>query len=489
MTHATTQTAPKGTTQSSTPFHWKGAKILPTALIFITAMSMWMMTPPEGLTVQTWHLFVVFLATIVGVIAKPLPMGAIVVLAISALSTTQTLKLDQCLSTFSSPVVWLIVMAFFLAKGFEKTGLGNRIAYFFMRALGKSNLGLSYGFVLTELFLAPFIPSNTARGAGIIFPVVSALCHRQAELGDKKSEHKLGSFLMAVCFHTNMITSAMFLTGLVGNPLIATFAGASGVKIDWMTWAIAAIVPGIVNLLVMPWIVWKMNPAKLETSSDTVQFAKDKLTELGSLKIQEWIMLITFGGILALWVFGESSGIDATTTAFLGLSIMLVSGILDWRDLIKEHNAWETMMWFAPLLMMATFLTKFGMMDWFSGHMQTAVTGFSWPMALVILSLIYYYVHYLFASVTAHITALYSAFLVVLIALGTPPMLAAISLAVLSSLSGTLTHFGTGTAPVYFGTGYFTVKSWWRMSFILSLFCLAIWSVVGGVWWKFLGYW
>ena len=210
---------------------------------------------------------------------------------------------------------------------------------------------------------------------------------------------------------------------------------------------------------------------------------------MGGLQRDEWIMLGTFGLTLLLWIFSESWNIEPTTTAILGLSLLLFSGVLEWKDVLNEKGAWETMIWFAPLLMMATFLTKFGMMDWFSHKMQGYVAGMHWSVAYAILCLVYYYSHYCFASITARITALYSAFLLTMIALGTPPMLAAMSLAVISSLAGTLTHFGTGSAPVFFGAGYVTVAEWWRLSFILSLIGLAVWFVAGGLWWKALGYW
>ncbi|WP_338453808.1 Transporter permease domain protein (plasmid) [Candidatus Bealeia paramacronuclearis] len=257
----------------------------------------------------------------------------------------------------------------------------------------------------------------------------------------------------------------------------------------WFTWTVAAIVPGLVHLSLLPYVIYKIYPPHIKKSPDAVIHAQDKLKEMGDLKSEEWIMLVTFLMALLFWMFSESWGIEATTTAIFGISILLFTGVLDWKDVIKEHSAWETMLWFAPLLMMATFLTKFGMMSWFSDQMQASVSGFHWGQAFIILSLVYFYSHYGFASITARVTALYSAFLVTMIALGTPPMLAAMSLAILSNLAGTLTHFGTGSAPIFFGAGYVSVGDWWRLSFILSLLGLTVWGIVGGIWWKVLGYW
>lgn len=468
---------------------WTGAKPLPTLLLLSIGFAFWVQSPPEGLSLQAYHLLIIFLGTIFAVILKPLPVGAISMLAVTLCISTETLDLNQCLSGFSTSVAWLIVMAFFMALGFKSTGLGTRIAYFFVSKLGKSSLGLAYGFVATELFLAPFIPSNTARGAGVLFPVVSSLALQQGSDPKKGTRKRLGAFLIQVCFQVNLITSAMFLTGLVGNPLIVSMAAASGVEITWASWAIAAIVPGLINLIVMPLALYKIYPPTMKESPDAQEAARTHLQQLGNLSFKEIVMILTFSFVMFLWVFGETLGISPTTAAMIGLSILLFTGALKWQDCIKENGAWETLMWFAPLLMMATFLTEFGMMAWFSGHVQTIVAPFSWPITMAIVVLVYFYIQYIFASVTARITALYSVFLSVLIAAGAPPVASAMMLAVLSALPGSLTHFGTATAPVYFGSGYVTLKEWWRNSFIMSVINLAIWIGFGGLWWKIIGLW
>lgn len=470
-------------------FEWHGAKPIPTLVLLLVGGIFWLQSPPDGLTVQAWHLLIIFLGTIFAVILKPLPTGAISMVAITLCIGTSTLSLADCLSSFSSSVAWLVVMAFFMALGFKTTGLGTRIAYFFVMILGRSTVGLSYGLILTELLLAPFIPSNTARGAGIIFPIITALAQEQGSDPKKGTRKKVGAFLIQVCFQTNLITSAMFLTGLVGNPLVVSLAQASGVTITWGGWAVAAIIPGMINLLLLPLVIYKIYPPTLKVSEGAQDQARARLKELGGLKVNEVLMISTFFVVLILWVFGEAWGVHATAAAMIGLSVLLLTGVLKWQDCVKEKEAWETLMWFAPLLMMATFLTKFGMMDWFSKHVQSMVASFSLPLTFAIVTLVYFYVQYFFASVTARITALYGAFLTVLIAAGAPPEVSAMLLAVLSALAGSLTHFGTATAPVYFGAGYVTVQEWWRNSFIMSVVNLAVWGGFGALWWKILGLW
>ena len=449
----------------------------------------WLLPVPEGLDVRAWKLFIIFFSTIVGIILKLMPMGAMAFLAILACSLTGVLSLKESLVSFSLPVTWLIVFAFVIARGFILTGLGSRIAYFFISLLGKNTLGLSYGFVLTETLLAMFIPSNTARGAGIVFPIVQSLSTEYNSNPNDESRKDIGAYLMKVCFQTNTMTSAMFLTAIVCNPLVASLAGDVGLSISWGQWALMTLVPGALCLIMIPLVLYILYAPKIKNTPEAPSVAKDKLKTMGKLSFDEIVMLGVFGTLLVLWMGGKQFGIDATTTALLGVIVLLVTGVLSWNDILEEKGAWGTMVWFAVLLGMAGYLAKFGMMAWVSHKMEGVVHGMHWGPALIVLLLTYFYIHYFFASVTAHVTALYGVFLAVAITTGAPPMMAAMLLGALSGVSGCLTHYGTGSAPVYFGSGYVTLKEWWTLGAILSVIYLSIWGVIGTAWWKMLGIW
>jgi len=457
--------------------------------LFVAAGFFWQLPPPEGLSLNGWHLLVLFVATIVGIVLKPLPMGGIALLSMTVGIFTQTISVNQAFQGFSSTIVWLVVFAFFLALGFMKTGLGTRVAYFFIASLGKSTLGLAYGLTLTDFLLSPFIPSTTARGAGIVLPIVKSIAQEQGSHGSSPTARLMGAYLIKVCFQINTITSALFLTAIVCNPLIASFAQDVGVELGWLTWAKATIVPGILNLAVIPWVLYKIYPPQIKHTPNASQLAREKLTAMGPLSRPERIMLTCFAVILVLWVGGTRWGIDATAAALLGVASLLIMRIVTVDDLLKDRGAWDTFLWFGPLLMMANLLPKEGVTVWFAHLIQSGIDGFTWPAALAVLGLVYYFIHYFFASVTAHIMAFYSAFLATLVAIGAPPMLSAMGLAVLSTLSGVLTHYGTSPAPAYYGAGYITIKEWWSISLVTSVVNLTIWIVVGGLWWKFLGFW
>ena len=446
------------------PLKLDGAKLYPSLVLVILFVLCWFFIPiPEGISVKGWHLFIIFILTILGLIIKPLPMGAMAFTAIAVVILTKTLSLQMALSSFSSSIVWLIISAFLLARGFIKTGLGSRIAYYFVSILGKNTLGLAYGLTAAEVLFAPLMPSNTARGAGIIYPIIAALNEQYGSKPELNTRKKIGSYLTKLLYQINVLTSAMFLTATAGNPLIVSIAMGQNVEITWGTWAIACIVPGLASLIVLPLLLYLIYPPEMKDTPEAPQFAKEQLKNLGALRSGEIVMLIVFAFLLGLWVFGDKYGIDATSAAIAGLVVLLISGVLKWSDIISEKNAWDTFIWMAVLIMLSDQLSKMGVTGWFGKKLQNSIASFDWITVFVLVSLFYFYAHYFFASMTAHISAMYGTFLVVAINAGAPPMLIALFLGVGSSLSAGLTNYGTGTAPVYFGTNYVTTAEWWRI--------------------------
>ncbi|TQR15682.1 anion permease [Psychrobacillus vulpis] len=450
----------------------------------------WFIPAPTGVKESAWHLFAVFVATIVGFISKPLPMGAISIIAMTVIAVTNTLTIEETLSGFGNSTIWLIVIAFFISRGFIKTGLGERIAYVFVRLFGKKTLSLSYSLLISDLILAPAIPSNTARAGGVIFPIIQSLSRTFGSKPEDGTERKMGAFLLTVGFQGNLITSAMFMTAMAANPLIVKLASdTAGVTITWFGWATAMIVPGLVALIVVPFIIYKIFPPEIKQTPEASRIAKEKLDEFGQLKSSEKRMIAVFIVVLGLWIGGDSLGIGATTAALIGLSLLLLLEVLTWSDIKNEQGAWDTLVWFATLFMMATYMNKLGLIPWFSKEVSLFVSGYNWMFAVLILALVYFYSHYFFASSTAHISAMYAAFLSVMLQAGAPAMLAVILLAAFSNLFGATTHYGSGPAPVFFGAGYIEQKKWWTVGFIVSTITILIFVIIGGLWWKLLGYW
>jgi DASS family divalent anion:Na+ symporter len=447
---------------------------------------LWLIPAPEGVETRAWHLLAVFVATIAGFIVQPLPVSAVALFGITVTVLTGTLTMPQALSGFGNSVVWLIVAAFFIASGFVKTGLGTRIAYWFLRILGRSSLGLAYSLIATDLVLAPGIPSNTARAGGVVYPILKSLGKALGSDADAGTERRISSFLTVSAYQGTVITSAMFLTAIAVNPLVAGLARGVGVEITWATWALAAFVPGLVSLLVVPSLIFRLYPPEIRETPAAAALARAELERLGPMTKKEWVMLGVFVLMLALWSM-SAVGVDTTAVALAGVVLLLLTRVLSWDDLLRERHAWDTMVWFATLLMMAGFLTEFGLMGWLNGTVAQVFEGFGWLPTLVGLAIVYFYTHYFFAGNSSHAGAMYAPFLGIAIAVGAPPLLAALVLGYFSSLMAGLTHYGTAPGPIFFGSGNVPLRTWWALGAIVGTTNILIWLGIGAFWWKALG--
>ena len=450
---------------------------------------LWFLPVPTGLKPQAWHLLSIFVATIIGFILQPLPIGAIAFISLSIAGLTKTLTPAEALNGFGQSIMWLIISAFLFALGFIKTGLGKRIAYRIMGAIGDSSLKLGYALALSDLAISPATPSNTARAGGIMYPIVRSLCSAfGSEPGD--SSRKIGSYLIKTAFAGNTITSAMFLTSCAPNTLVTVLAlQTAKVQISWGTWALAAVLPGLISLAIVPYLLYKIYPPEIDKTPEAKEIARKELEKMGPMSRGEKIVSGVFVLALVLWATGGITKIDATIVAMLGVGIMLIGKAIDWKDVLAEKGAWDTLIWMGGLISLASALTKHGVIAWFAKLIAGSLVGIPWTVALTILLLAYMYSHYAFASLSAHVTAMYAAFLAVAVGAGAPPFLAAMSLGVISALFGGLTHYATGPAPIYFGSGYIPQGTWWKLGFVLSLVNLIVFIGFGSFWWKVVGLW
>nr|WP_314741734.1 DASS family sodium-coupled anion symporter [uncultured Haemophilus sp.] len=469
-------------------------------LLIITAISvgLWQLTPPEGLSVPAWHTVIIFVATIAAIVCKVGEIGllGIVSMTIYALTYAAGAKNDagaikDALSQLSSSLIWLVVVAFMIARGFIKTGLGRRIALLMIRAFGKKTLGLAYGLAFADLILAPAMPSNTARCGGVIYPIADSLSRNFESYPENESRSKVGTFLVSCIGNMNDITSALFLTAYTGNLLVAKLATDLGYDFSWGSWMLAMLLPCVVSFIVIPLVIYFVTKPEIKNTPDAPALAVKQLAEMGKVKAGEWVMIFTVIVLLILWIFGQQLGVNATTTAFVGLSILLLSGVLSWDDIKNEKGAWDTLIWFAALLMMATQLQTLGFTKWFGELMGQEIGTFlgdtNWIILLVVINAAYFYLHYFFASGNAQIAALYSVLLGVGLSLNVPLAPLALSMAASSSLSCSLTQYTHARGPILFGAGYVPTGVWWKTGFIVSVVNQIILFGVGLIWWKMLG--
>lgn len=462
------------------------------AAILVVTLVIWFIPPQGDMDPRGMHMLGIFVGTILALILQVLPTPSICLIALAAAMITGSMDVGdgEALQGFANSTVLLIVAAFFIADGFLITGLGRRIALLFVSLMGKSPLGISYGLAITDFILSPATPSNTARAGGVVYPIIRSIAEVQGSTPESdESRKKLGSYLAFTAAFVNTITSAMFVTAMAGNPVAQSAAADMGIDLTWGGWALAAIVPGLVSLAVVPWVMTKVYGPTEKSTPDAPRMAKEGLREMGPMTAGEWIMTGTFVLLLLMWVLGSTLGINATAAAFVGIAILLVTKVLTWKDMAKNASAWNTFIFFAVLVGMATHLSDLGVITWVGDAVSGAVSGLPWVVAFAILTLVYFWSHYLFASNTAHIVAMYAVFLGAAVAAGAPPLFAAAVFGFIGNLFGALTHYSSGPSGVIYGSGYVKVSEWFKVSFIMAVVVILIWTTVGGAWMWVIGYW
>ncbi len=445
---------------------------------------------PAGVPREAWALLAIFIATIVGSVVQPLTGSAMVFLGVIVLAITRTVPIERALTGYADRYVWLVLAAFFISQAMIKTGLGQRIALIFVRLMGRRTLGLGYSLVITDFILASFVPSTGARSGGIILPIARSVTETYDSRPEDGTADRLGTFLMTMLYQCEVVLCATFLTGQASNAIIRSLtAEHAGIDLNYSIWFVSAIVPSVVSLIVVPLMIYRFFPPGVRETPNAVSFAHTELEKLGPLTGHEKILLVVFAVVVSLWITTIWHGFDSTAIAFAGIAILLVTRVLEWRDLIDDTHAWEVFIWYGGLVMMAAELGRTAIPGVFATSVAGATGGLSWPVALGVIVLVFFYAHYGFASITAHVMAMFVPFLLVTVAIGAPAGLTVLLLTYFANLSAGLTHYGTTPAPVYFGLGYVNQKRWWTVGLIASVLNIVIWAAVGSAWWKLLGWW
>jgi L-tartrate/succinate antiporter len=474
------------------PHVWRAG--LPLAVGTVVAVS----PAPAGLAPHAWLYFAAFVTVILSLITEPMPAPAIGLIGVTVIAVlglpfgpealndpafrAPAEALKWALAGFSNATVWLIFAAFVVAMGYEKTRLGRRIALVLVKHLGRRTLGLGYAIAMSDLALAPFTPSNTARSAGTIFPIIRNIPDLYGSRpGD--SPRRIGAYLMWVAFAATCITSSMFVTALAPNLLaLAMVRTTVGIEITWTEWFLGFLPVGVVLILLLPFAVYKLYPPEIKSSDEVPRWAALELREMGSVTRREVIMALLILGALVAWIFGPAV-IDPTMVALVVIALMLLTGIVSWDDIIGNRPAWTVLCWFATLVVLADGLNKVGFVEWFGRTAAALLAGYPPTVVMISLVALFFFVHYMFASLTAHATAVLPVILAAGVAVpGMPIRVFALLLGFSLGIMGVITPYATGPAPVYFASGFIGRADFWRLGLVFGLIFLGALLLIGVPW-------
>src|SRR5471030_360970 len=470
-------------------------------LPILVAVLLLLVPVPDGLPPHAWHFFAIFVGVIVGLIFEPLPgaviglTGVVVIALFSQWLLFSPAELADpkfkmaaqsfkwAVSGFGNSTVWLIFGAFMFAAGYDKTQFGRRLALILVKYLGRRSLTLGYAITFADLLLAPFTPSNTARSGGTIYPIIANLPPLYGSKPNDPSARKIGSYLMWVAITSACITSSMFLSALAPNLLaLALVKSIIGFEITWGMWFIAFIPLGALLILTMPLLAYWFYPPEVKVNDEVPKWAAAELEKLGKLSRNEILLLIFVCSALLMWIFA-AAWIEPAMAALLVVVLMLWTGVLNWNDITSNKPAWNTFAWFATLVALADGLSRTGFIAWLGKEGAATMGGISPGTATIVLLLAFYLLHYLFASTTAHTTALLPAMLTIGAAIPGINMQVFCLLMVTSlGIMGIITPYGTGPSPIYYGSGYLPTKDYWRLGTIFGAIFLAALLLIGYPW-------
>ena len=453
------------------------------ALIFVAALgvALWWSPPPGELSLDAWRLFAIFITAIVAVIVNALPILTASILAVAAAVLTGLLAPDDAYAGFSNPAILLIVAAFLVADAVVKCGLGNRGGLWLATRFGGSTLGLGYSIFLLDAVIAPAFPSSTAR-SGVLYPFARSLADGAGARPDEPARRKVGAFLMFSGMASLTLSSALWMTAMVANPLGAEIARNAGVEVSFTRWLLAAAVPCICAMVVLPLLLhWLIDP-EVRSTPEAPAAARRALQALGPLTRNEWIVLVVFLSMVLLWASAATFGIDSTAVAFLGLGVLLTTNVITLQDIGKQGDVLATFIWFAVLFTLSSQLNELGFMKFLGERLAHALGGLPSPVVGYFLVAAYVVLHYLFVSQTAHMLALFGIFLDVGIQLGVTPALLAFQLLFATDYFSAITPQASSANLLFVGSGYLSQRDLYRLGAVATAANFAIFSIIGTAW-------
>ena len=464
------------------------------AILVAIPVLFFLIPAPEGLSLIAWRLLGIYIATIVGLVIKPYGEPVILLAAVAASAATigntagaeKLVKVGQTLSGYQSGTTWLIFTAFTLSSAFVITGLGKRIAYYMIGWIGNTTLRLGYVTVFLDLLLSPATPSNTARAGGIVFPIINSVA---VALGSdpEKSPKLAGRYLLLNVYMTVKTTSYLFLTAMAPNALaLSIMEPVLGFKVNWIEWFLAASVPGLLCLFLIPLICYFIAKPELK-HVDNKNIAKKGLEELGPMSMREKSLAVLFVLALLGWIFADFLGVNSTTVALITMVLCIVLNIVSWDDVRKNKAGWDTLIWYGGIIGMSKILENAKFFEWLADTLNKHLDfGDHGMLALVVILILSVSVRYLFASGGAYVAAMIPVFATVGKVAGAPVELLTLGLLFANSYGGSVTHYGGGPGPITFGAGYNDIKSWWTAGFIIAFGSLLVHTTIGFGWWNFL---
>jgi anion transporter len=445
--------------------------------------------PFEGLESPGKGVMIVFTWAILMWIIRPIPEYLVGILSAAILAIFFGQKTDV-VSGFSNGGWWLCLWAGFIGSAIQYTGLGERVAYWILVKMGKTELMANYATNIANTVLSLMIPSNTARGA-VMSPMCDAICDG---MGYKRGEHKGDAAIMLSNLYTNTTNTWLFYTAVGANAIgMALVTEATGKSISWIGWLQATWIPATIILLFIPWYCYKLyGPKKADRKPVDIQFAKDKLASMGKLSKNETKAAIYFILTLIAFCTNKWTNVSPNYVVFVTVFLLLCPGIgvCTFKDINKTF-AWPAFLQLGFAMSLATCVSNVGGFQWIVDKIFTnnpSIANMNITTFLIIWLAFVVFLHIIFAGMNAMEAVIVPVSMTMASALGFDMYTMGLLTVMAISVGAYFLPFNSAPNLIFYSTDRFTTAQELKGAIPLAIltvlgltFCVEVWFPIIGI--------
>lgn len=465
---------------------------LPIALIVLVLI--WTMPTPLGLSYTAKMAMGIFAFALILWVSDGLPNYVTSLIVMVLLPLTGAWSEKNTLGVFGYEVIWLMIAAFVIASGMEKSGLAKRLALFLITKLGKSTNKILLVLMMTNFLIAFVVPSTTAR-AVMLLPIVMLIMEVYEVNNATKSGENFAKLLALQGIQANNLSTGAIVTATSSQILAISFIkDLAGTDISWTQWFLASA-PITIAALVSSFFIGKLlfpikkqdaNPSKMVT-------LENEYKSLGKMSSTEKRALVIFLITIFLWATDEwhlqmfGFQISLVTVAIISAAIFLMPhiGVLDWKE---AKIPWNLMIFSCGAYAGGLALNDTGMASWalksiFDG---LGVENMSFFMLYSIIIVIASFSHFVFTSKTVRTIILIPTIISIAKVTGFDPVALALPAAFMICDTITLPPHSKVNLT-YYTTGKFTVLEELLYGVLTLVAKCAIMIVASFTWFKIIG--
>ncbi len=429
------------------------AAAIVTALCILLAF-----VPFEGLEAPGKGVMIIFIWAVLMWIVRPIPeyLIGIISAAILAIFFGQNANV---VSGFSNTGWWLCLWAGFIGAAIQTTGFGERVAYWILVKMGKTELRANYATNIANTVLSLMIPSNTARGA-VMSPMCDSICEG---MGYKAGEDNGGAAIMLSNLYTNTTNTWLFYTAVGANAIgMALVTEMTGKSISWLGWLQATFIPATLILIFIPWFCHKMfGQGNKGSNAVDITFAKDKLKAMGPMSTNEKKAAGYFLLTLLAFCTNKWHGVSPNFVVFVTVFLYLCPGIgvCNFKQ-INVNFAWPAFLQLGFAMSLATCVNKVGGFQWIvdiAFTNNTLFTNMSTTTFLIIWLAFVVFLHIIFAGMNAMTAVIVPVSMTMAAALGFDVYTMGLLTVMAISAGAFFLPFNSAPNLIFYATGRFTV--------------------------------